>query len=126
MEERNYNVTKLIFVLVVSGPLKGHNYFFKSDTPILIGRSNKAIIKITYDNFCSRRHALLYWENKKGFIKDLNSTNGTLINNKRISKPTELHNGDIIGLGNTKLVVSVKDISEDNKSPAGNDIFCEN
>jgi hypothetical protein len=53
-------VTKHVFVLVVSGPLKGHNYFVISDTPILIGRSNDAIIKITYDNFCSRRHALLY------------------------------------------------------------------
>jgi pSer/pThr/pTyr-binding forkhead associated (FHA) protein len=119
-------VTKLVFVLVVSGPLKGHNYFVKSDTPILVGRSNEAIIKISYDNFCSRRHALLYWENNTGFIKDLNSTNGTFVNNKRISQPTELHDGDIIGLGDTKLVVSVKDISEGDKAPEGNDIFCEN
>jgi len=119
-------VTKHVFVLVVSGPLKGHNYFVKSDTPILIGRSNEAIIKISYDNFCSRKHALLYWENKTGFIKDLNSTNGTFVNNKRISQPTELYNGDTIGLGDTKLVVSVKDISEGYKAPAGDDIFCEN
>ena len=119
-------MTKHIFVLVVSGLLKGHNYFVKSDAPILIGRCNDAIIKITYDNFCSRRHALLYWENKRGFIKDLNSTNGTFVNNKRISQLTELHDGDIIGLGDTKLVVSVKDISEGDKAHEGNDIFCEN
>jgi len=119
-------VTKHVFVLVISGPLKGHNYFVKSDTPILIGRSNEAIIKISYDNFCSRRHALLYWENKTCLIKDLNSTNGTFVNNKRISQLTELHDGDIIGLGDTKLVVSVKDISEGDKAPAGDDIFCEN
>ena len=119
-------MTKLVFVLVVSGPLKGHNYFVKSDTPILIGRSNKAIIKISYDNFCSRRHALLYWENKTGFIKDLDSTNGTFVNNILISQPTELHDGDIIGLGDTKLVVSIKDISGDDKVPAGDDVFCEN
>ena len=118
-------MTKHVFVLVISGPLKGHNYFVKSDTPILIGRSDEAIIKITYDNFCSRRHALLYWENKTGFIKDLNSTNGTFVNNKRISQPTELYNGDIIGLGDTKLVVSVKDISEGDKAPAGDDISYE-
>ena len=118
-------MTKYFFVLVVSGPLKGHNYFVKSDIPILIGRSNEAVIKITYDNFCSRRHALLYWENKIGFIKDLDSTNGTFVNNKRISQPTELHDGDMIGLGDTKLVVSVKDIIGD-KPTAGDDIFCEN
>ena len=118
-------MTKHVFVLVVSGPLKGHNYFIISDTPILIGRSNDAIIKITYDNFCSRRHALLYWKNKTCIIKDLNSTNGTFVNNKRISQRTELHDGDIIGLGDTKLVVSVKDIIGD-KPTAGDDIFCEN
>jgi len=119
-------VTKLVFVLVVSGPLQGHKYFVISDTPILIGRSNEAIIRINYDNFCSRKHALLYWENKACFIKDLDSTNGTFVNDKCIAQPTELHDGDIIGLGDTKLVVSIKDISGDDKAPAGDDIFCEN
>ena len=37
-----------------------------------------------------------------------------------------MHDGDIIGLGDTKLVVSAKDISEGDKAPAGDDIFCEN
>ena len=119
-------MTKHVFVLVVSGPLKGHNFFVKSDTPILIGRSNEATIKISYDNFCSRKHALLYWENKTGFIKDLNSTNGTFVNDKCIAQPTELHDGDIIGLGGTKLVVSIKGIRGDDKASAGDDVFCEN
>lgn len=115
-------MTKLVFVLVVSGPLQGHKYFVISDTPILIGRSNEAIIRINYDDFCSRKHALLYWENKACFIKDLDSTNGTFINNKRISQKTELHDRDIIGLGNTKLAVSVKDIDKGDKAPAEDDI----
>ena len=105
-------MTKLVLVLVVSGPLQGHEYFVISDTPILIGRSDEAIIRINYDDFCSRKHALLYWENTKCFVKDLDSTNGTLVNNNRISKKTELHNGDIIGLGETKLAISVKDINK--------------
>jgi len=118
-------VTKLVFVLVVSGPLHGHKYFVISDTPILIGRSNEAIIRINYDDFCSRRHALLYWENKTCFIKDLDSTNGTFVNNKRISQKTELHDGDIIGLGNTKLAVSIKEIDESNKTTSEDDISYE-
>jgi len=118
-------VTKLVFVLVVSGPLQGHKYFVISDTPILIGRSNEAIIRINYDNFCSRKHALLYWENKACFIKDLDSTNGTFVNNKRISQKTKLHDGDITGLGDTKLAVSVKDIIEGNKATSEDDISYE-
>lgn len=118
-------MTKLVFVLVVSEPLQGHKYFVISDTPILIGRSNEAIIRINYDDFCSRKHALLYWENKACFIKDLDSTNGTFVNNKRISQKTKLHDGDIIGLGDTKLAVSVKDIIEGNKATAEDDISYE-
>lgn len=118
-------MTELVFVLVVSGPLQGHKYFVISDTPILIGRSNEAIIRINYDDFCSRKHALLYWENKACFIKDLDSTNGTFVNNIRISKKTKLHDEDIIGLGNTKLAVSVKEINKGDKALAEDDISYE-
>jgi len=118
-------VTKLVFVLVLSGPLKGHKYFVKSNAPILIGRSNDANIRIAYDDFCSRKHALLYWEGNICFIEDLDSTNGTFINNERISQKTELHDGDIIGLGDTELVVSAKDISEEDQTSLEDDISYE-
>lgn len=118
-------MTKLVFVLVVSGPLQGHKYFVKSNAPILIGRSNEANIRIAYDDFCSRKHALLYWKKDACFIKDLNSTNGTFVNNKRVSQETELHNGDIIGLGDTELAVFVKDISKGDKSSVEDDISYE-
>ena len=100
---------KLFFVLVLSGPLKGHKYFVKTDSKILIGRSEESNIRIGYDDFCSRKHALIYWENATYFIEDLNSTNGTIINGERISGKAELHDGDIIGLGETELLIGVKD-----------------
>lgn len=118
-------MTKLVVVLVLSGPLKGHKYFVKSDSKILIGRSNEANIRIAYDDFCSRKHALLYWKGGTCFIKDFNSTNGTFINNERISEKIELHDGDIIGLGDTELVVSVKDVSKGDKTSLEDDISYE-
>ena len=102
-------MTKIVFVLVLSGPLKGHKYFVKSNSKILIGRGNEANIRIGYDDFCSRKHALLYWEGNSCFIEDLNSTNGTSINNERISGRTKLKKGDIIGLGETELLVGIED-----------------
>jgi two-component system, cell cycle response regulator len=113
LEKGDCNVKKHVFVIVISGPLKGQSYFVISKNALLIGRSEEANIRIDYDNFCSRKHALLFWENKKCMIKDLKSTNGTFVNDKRISKPTILTEGDIVRLGTTKIIISAKDTKED-------------
>ena len=102
-------MTKVVVVLVLSGPLKGHKYFVKSDSKILIGRSEEANIRIGYDDFCSRKHAVLYWEKDVCFIEDLKSTNGTFLNNHRIYGKSELKQGDVIGLGDTELLVGAQD-----------------
>ena len=102
-------MTKLVVVLVVSGPLKGHKYFVKSDSKILIGRSEEANIRIGYDDFCSRRHAAIYWKGDICFLEDLGSTNGTFVNNQQIHGKVELKKGNTIGLGDTKLLIGVED-----------------
>jgi pSer/pThr/pTyr-binding forkhead associated (FHA) protein len=96
-------------VLIISGPLKGQSYFFVSKTPILIGRSEESNIEIDYDKYCSRKHALLYWEHNRCVLKDLESTNGTFVNDERINKPTVIKEGDIVRLGTTKIIISTKD-----------------
>jgi sigma-B regulation protein RsbU (phosphoserine phosphatase) len=52
----------------------------------------------------SRRHAEIYRSDSAYFVKDTGSRNGTLVNGERISQPRELSTGDIIGVGNTKIV----------------------
>lgn len=118
-------MTKLIVVLVLSGPLKGHKYFVKSDSPILIGRSEEANIRIGYDDFCSRRHAVLYWKDDVCLIEDLNSTNGTFLNDKRIHGKVELKKGDVIGLGDTELLVGTEDYPKSKAQSAEEDITFE-
>ena len=116
---------KLVVVLVLSGPLKGHKYFVKSDSKILIGRSEEANIRIGYDEFCSRRHTLIYWEGKKCIIEDLGSTNGTFVNEQRIEGKEELKQGDKIGLGDTELLVGVEDYPKGKASSAEDDVEYE-
>jgi len=118
-------VKKHVFVIVISGPLKGQSYFVISKTPLLIGRSEEANIRIDYDNFCSRKHALLFWENNRCVLKDLESTNGTFVNYERINKPTVIKEGDIISLGETKIIISVKDRIE-NGQTSGDEMISEN
>ena len=91
---------------VLSGPLKGHSYHIKSDSEILIGRSDDSIIQIDYDNYCSRNHCVLYMEGDSCFIRDLNSTNGPFVNKVIIYEPLEIKDGDIISLGSTNISIS--------------------
>ncbi|MCI0397234.1 MAG: FHA domain-containing protein [Chloroflexi bacterium] len=54
----------------------------------------------------SRRHALLERLGAALQITDLNSSNGTFVNEHRISGPTLLRPGDKVRIGDTELVVT--------------------
>ena len=59
---------------------------------------------ILLDNLSvSANHASLFTIGEDSFIQDLNSTNGTFVNNKKISKH-HLTNGDAIGIGKHTLL----------------------
>ena len=65
-----------------------------------IGRSNKNDIFIQ-DQYLSSKHGLFYWEKNHCMLKDLNSTNGIIVNDEQI-KDDEiilLENGDHIHIG---------------------------
>ncbi len=58
----------------------------------------------------SRRHAVIHREEDGYYITDLNSTNGTRINGKRLlsGTPCRLSSGDVIRLGRLNLLVLYK------------------
>jgi len=67
---------------------------------VRLGRGKKADLTIE-DNSISALHAEFLFEGKKVFVKDLNSTNGTFVNDKKIKKSVELEEGDVIRIGTT-------------------------
>ncbi|KAK9497592.1 hypothetical protein O3M35_004291 [Rhynocoris fuscipes] len=80
------------------------------DQPVKIGRSvararpatNNAIFDC---KVLSRNHALIWYNNGKFFLQDTKSSNGTFVNNHRLSKsgeesvPREVCSGDIVQFG---------------------------
>lgn len=52
------------------------------------------------ENEVSRYHCELYCSNRKVYVKDLNSTNGTQVNGNNITTPIWLKVGDKVMLGN--------------------------
>ncbi len=73
---------------------------------IKIGREKDNDILIG-DNLASRHHAIIQKIKDSYFIKDLNSTNGTFVNNSVVPKEKyiKLQKGDVIKIGRTEIVI---------------------
>ena len=71
---------------------------------LLIGRSEHNDISID-SRFVSRHHALLVRHGGSTFLMDLNSTNGTFVNGRRVSNHVLLHD-DVITVGHHKIKFS--------------------
>lgn len=84
--------------------IHGTNFAKKYDLTkpeVIIGRSDKADVSLNEENV-SRQHAKILVRRNEVIIQDLESTNGTFVNTKKV--PTEvLKDGDLILIGNTIL-----------------------
>ncbi|MFD3155734.1 FHA domain-containing protein [Haloimpatiens sp. FM7330] len=65
---------------------------------ITIGRKEDNFL-ILYDNYVSSYHARIGVKNNNCVLQDLNSTNGTFINDEKINGEVYLSPGDIIQVG---------------------------
>lgn len=75
---------------------------FKVDDEILIGRSDACHVTLE-DSYVSTQHARVFTREGKCMLEDLGSTNGTYLNRRRITAPTELQRGDRIKIGRTVM-----------------------
>lgn len=76
-------------------------------TPFLIGRKNNASLFIPDFNV-SREHALIEEENGVYTIRDMGSTNGTLLNRKPLgTEPVELQDNDVITINRSHVYTFV-------------------
>ncbi len=79
----------------------GQTYNVTSDVAV-IGREHVAGGIVLNDPNVSRRHAELVLQGSSWSIRDLNSTNGTLVNDIDVSEAS-LHSGDVLTIGLTNL-----------------------
>jgi serine/threonine-protein kinase len=91
---------------VTSGPYRGRIFSFTQHDTFLIGRSPDAHLYLPNDRYFSRNHCLLEMNPPHSHLRDLNSTNGTFLNGRRVQEAF-LNNGDRIQCGETILVVEV-------------------
>jgi hypothetical protein len=65
-----------------------------------IGRSGEADVTID-DRYASGVHARIFTRDGRTYIEDMNSTNGTLLNDASLRGEAQLIDGDIVRIGDT-------------------------
>jgi hypothetical protein len=88
-------------------------------TPVSIGRdpSNDLVLP---DSMVSRRHAVIEQRGTEYFVRDCNSSNGSLLNGDRITECV-LKDGDLMAIGATRLLfrdAATGDSGEASRPPA--------
>ena len=94
---------KRAFLLVLKGPERGREFEIKK-SPFILGRDEKADVPLPLDSV-SRRHAMISYKEGKYLIKDMDSTNGTIINGSFLKRGKEiiLNDKDKIGIGDVLI-----------------------
>ena len=88
---------------VTDGSMRGSRIPL-GDTPILIGRNPECSLVLS-DDFASGRHTRVYRDGLQWYADDLGSTNGTFVDDRRISEHAALKQGSEIRIGQTVLEV---------------------
>lgn len=67
-----------------------------------IGRSGEADVQID-DRYASGLHARIFSREGRAYVEDMNSTNGTLLNDATLVGEAELIDGDVVRIGDTEF-----------------------
>jgi hypothetical protein len=89
--------------LVVIAPETERGRTYPVDGDVTIGRGGGCTIPLTSDTFVSQVHARAFERDGTLWVEDAGSTNGTLVNSKRIDQPVKLSKGDRVQVGETVL-----------------------
>jgi pSer/pThr/pTyr-binding forkhead associated (FHA) protein len=99
-------------LLIVSGSSAG-DYFLLGRSDVVIGRDDGCPIQIV-DDAVSRRHLHIRHEGTgdRYVAEDLNSANGTRVNDESVDQPHVLSDGDILHVGATEIMFCSIDFAD--------------
>jgi pSer/pThr/pTyr-binding forkhead associated (FHA) protein len=83
--------------------MDGEVFTFQSS--VEIGRDSALEVPIQVDKFISRRHARIMVVEPECFLEDLDSTNGTFVNDARLRGRTVLKSGQMFKVGKTWMQI---------------------
>ncbi|MDO9545676.1 MAG: FHA domain-containing protein [Pelolinea sp.] len=110
----------IIIKLVVKSGDEINKTFFIEKEKNTIGRDPKSDFVID-DIEISRSHLEIIKNENSVLLEDLNSTNGTFLNGKRLEKITAITDGDLISLGKNIVLEFIREQTHEDSEPLQND-----
>jgi pSer/pThr/pTyr-binding forkhead associated (FHA) protein len=95
------DVSLLPLLVVQSGPMQGASFRLRGETCV-IGRDEGVDVLVEHVQV-SRRHALIERAGDELTLADAGSTNGTWLNDRRLTEAEQLRDGDRIRVGGVEL-----------------------
>lgn len=93
----------------------GKKWLLPVDTyPFIIGRGTDCDLQIS-SRHISKHHAEINKFGSTITVRDLGSTNGTILNGTRIDEPASLKSGDQLTLGGIELILKTKAVIEEDE-----------
>ena len=102
-----------VVVEVTSGPTAGKKIILGAAQTVQIGRTEWADYSFPQDGRMSSTHFALETDDAGCYVRDLGSTNGTLVNGRRIMDRVLVRQGDEIVAGETRFALRVEGVSPD-------------
>jgi hypothetical protein len=88
--------------LVVVEPSEQKGVGYDLGDELTVGRAAGCQVVLD-DTYVSQLHTRIFRRDSQLFVEDLGSTNGTYLNNRRVSAPIALNRGDQLRVGKTVL-----------------------
>lgn len=88
-------------LVVISGRPLGKSFLITKES-MTLGRDITADISLG-ESAISRKHTEFLLNENGVFVRDMGSTNGTFVNDQKIEAKIQLHDGDLIRIGNSIL-----------------------
>ncbi|MDG3007068.1 FHA domain-containing serine/threonine-protein kinase [Paludisphaera mucosa] len=104
-----------VILEVIKGPREGRSFVFDRHDTFIVGRSQFVHCPIN-DAALSRDHFLIEISPPRCELRDLDSTNGTFVNNERIDR-ARLASGDLIAAGQSLFRIVVEAASPSGAAP---------
>jgi hypothetical protein len=89
--------------LMVMGPDHSKGTTYPLEAELSIGRAPGCAVTLASDNFVSQVHARVFRSGDGYMVEDLGSTNGTLLNGRKLTGTTPLRPGDRLQVGRSTL-----------------------
>ncbi len=100
-------------LFISEGPASGRIFALEHHELVLLGRDESCSFQVL-DERVSRRHLQIRFDEKKGshHAVDYESANGVKVNGTRVDKEVALNDGDVIKIGNSNILYSVKNLPD--------------